>query len=84
VPSLGESAYDGGRIKDVLQMSSGVRWSENYSDPTAEIHDFGAVMAGNKSFETFLAGMKREYEPGTRCVCNSADTQALGLRYFLR
>ena len=79
VPSLDGSAYEGVRIKDVLQMSSGVRWREDYSDPSAEIHDFGAVMAGKQSFETFLAGMKREYEPGTKCVYNSADTQALGL-----
>ena len=78
-PSLGESAYNGVHIKDVLQMSSGVRWTEDYSDPTAEIHDYGAVMAGNKSFETFLAGMKREFEPGTCCVYNSVDTQGLGL-----
>lgn len=79
VASLNGSAYEGVRIKDVLQMSSGVRWREDYSDPNAEIHGFNAVMSGNQSFETFLAGMTREYEPGTRCVYNSADTQALGL-----
>jgi CubicO group peptidase (beta-lactamase class C family) len=79
VPSLRGSAYDGVRIVDVLQMSSGVRWDENYSDPDAEIHGFNEVMAGKGSFENFLAGMQREREPGTVCLYNSADTQALGL-----
>src|SRR5882757_9171071 len=30
-PELAGSAYDGVRIKDVVQMSSGARWSEDYS-----------------------------------------------------
>lgn len=38
VPTLAGSGYDGVRIEDILQMSSGVRWSEDYSDPDAEVH----------------------------------------------
>jgi CubicO group peptidase (beta-lactamase class C family) len=54
VPSLGESAYNGVRIKDVLQMSSGVRWTEDYSDPTAEIHDFGEVKVTGRSINDYM------------------------------
>jgi CubicO group peptidase (beta-lactamase class C family) len=54
VPSLGESAHNGVRIKDVLQMSSGVRWTEDYSDPTAEIHDFGEVKATGRSISDYM------------------------------
>lgn len=79
VPSFGGSAYDGVRIEDVLQMSSGARWSEDYSDPEADVHRLGAVMAGVASLETFVSGMQRETAPGTICQYNSADTQALGL-----
>jgi CubicO group peptidase (beta-lactamase class C family) len=79
VPALSGSAYDGVRIKDVLQMSSGARWNEDYSDPDAEIHRFAAVMAGEDSFEKFMASMESEREPGTVCQYNSGDTQALGM-----
>ncbi len=75
---LAGSAYGGVRIKDVLQMSSGARWIEDYSDPDSDISRFGAAIAGGESLEHFLAGMVRECQPGTRCRYNSADTQALG------
>lgn len=79
VPALVGSAYDGVRIKDVLQMSSGARWNEDYSDPNAEIHRYGAVLAGEAPFDTFMASLQSEREPGTLCLYNSGDTQALGM-----
>lgn len=77
-PSLAGSAYDNVRIKDVLQMSSGARWNEDYSDPTSDVFRLGAAVGGG-SLDEFVAAMSREFEPGTVCRYNSADTQALGL-----
>ena len=79
VPALAGSAYDGVRIKDVMQMSSGARWNEDYSDPDAEIHRYSAVMAGEEPFDEFMANTVRERESGTLCLYNSGDTQALGM-----
>jgi len=73
------SAYDGVKIIDVLEMSSGARWNEDYSDPEADIHKVSAVMAGMSTLDEFIASMVKEVEPGTRCLYNSADTQALGM-----
>ena len=36
VPTLAGSAYDGVTLRDVLMMSSGVRWTETYNDPTSD------------------------------------------------
>ncbi len=72
------SAYDGVSIKNVLQMSSGARWNENYTDPTSDVHRLGAAMTGVISHDQFVASMVRESEPGTVCRYNSGDTQALG------
>ncbi|MFN0099959.1 MAG: serine hydrolase domain-containing protein, partial [Gemmatimonadaceae bacterium] len=36
VPSLTGSAYDGVTVRQVLTMTSGVRWSERYTDPTSD------------------------------------------------
>ncbi|AWY99795.1 6-aminohexanoate-dimer hydrolase [Rhodobiaceae bacterium] len=78
-PSLVGSAYDNVRIKDVLQMSSGAAWSEDYNDPESDINRFGRIMALGGSFNEFAATLKREYEPGTHNHYNSTDTQVLGM-----
>lgn len=72
------SAYEGTRIKDILQMSSGARWNEDYSDPDSDIARLGQAMGSRGSLDSFVANMAREYPPGTLCRYNSADTQALG------
>ncbi len=77
--SLKGSAYDGVSIKNVLQMSSGARWNEDYSDPKSDVHRLGAAMAGATSLATFVASIEQETEPGSLCQYNSADTQALGM-----
>jgi CubicO group peptidase (beta-lactamase class C family) len=78
VPALSDSVYAGVSIKDVLQMSSGARWSEDYSDPDSDVNRFAVAISGGKSLEEFVAGMSRAERPGTLCQYNSADTQALG------
>ena len=72
------SAYDGVRIKDVLQMSSGARWNEDYSDPTSDVVRLGAAMAPGGSLDRFVASAPADVAPGTVCQYNSTDTQALG------
>lgn len=79
VRSLEGSAYDGVRIKDILQMSSGASWNEDYSDPNSDIGRFGRIMAIGGSMEAFAATLEREHEPGTRNHYNSTDTQVLGI-----
>lgn len=78
VPSLAGSAYDGVRIKDILQMSSGARWNEDYSDPESDINRFGRIMAIGGSLNEFAATLEREHDPGTHNHYNSTDTQVLG------
>lgn len=78
IPVSPGSAYDGVAIRQVLQMSSGARWKEDYSDPESDIIRLGSVMAGISTLEAFVADMVRENAPGTVCLYNSADTQALG------
>lgn len=72
------SAYDGVRIKDVLQMSSGARWNEDYSDPASDALRLGQAMSPTGSLDRFVATMTPDAAPGTVCQYNSGDTQALG------
>lgn len=72
------SAYDGVSIKDVLQMSSGARWNEDYNDAESDIFRLAAAMSEGGTLEEFVATMVRDNEPGNICRYNSGDTQALG------
>ncbi|MFF7945139.1 serine hydrolase domain-containing protein [Nocardia gamkensis] len=78
VPVRPGSAYDGVSIRNVLQMSSGARWDESYSDPESDSSRLAAVLAGLGTFNDFVATAARQSEPGTVCRYNSTDTQALG------
>jgi CubicO group peptidase (beta-lactamase class C family) len=67
------------RIKDILQMSSGARWNEDYSDPRSDVMQLGIIMAVGGDLKAFVATLEREREPGTYNQYNSMDTQVLGL-----
>ena len=79
VPELAGSAYDGVAIKDVLQMSSGARWTEDYSDSHSDVERFGRAVAFGRPLDAFAATLPREHEPGTYQRYNSMDTQVLGM-----
>ena len=79
LPELAGSAYDGARIKDVLQMSSGASWSEDYSDPDSDVNRFGRTFALGGSLDAFVGTLSPEFAPGTFNRYNSMDAQVLGM-----
>lgn len=79
VPALKGSGYDGVSIKNVLQMSSGVYFNEDYSDFNSDINRFGRVMALGGSFDEFAASLTTEREQGTYMHYVSIDTHVLGM-----
>ena len=78
-PELAGSAYDNVAIKDILQMSSGASWNEDYGDPESDINRFARVFALGGSMNKFAITLTREMAPGTYNRYNSTDTQALGM-----
>lgn len=79
VPELAGTAYAGVQIEDVLQMSSGAGWDEDYSNPQSDVMRLGAALNPGGSFDAFMRGMVRDTPPGEACRYNSGDTQALGM-----
>lgn len=79
LPALKGSAYDGVKLKDILQMSSGVHWDEDYANPDSDIAHLGQVMATGSSLLDFVKTLKSELKPGTFNRYCSADTLVLGL-----
>ena len=79
VPQLKNSAYDNVRIKDILQMSSGASWNEDYGDPNSDINRSARIFAIGGSLDEFTSSLEKELEPGSFNRYNSTDTQALGM-----
>ena len=79
VPMLKGSGYDGVSIKNVLQMSSGVYFNEDYGDFNSDINRFGRVMALGGSFDDFAASLVNERVQGTYMHYVSIDTHVLGM-----
>lgn len=79
VPALKGSGYDGVSIKNVLQMSSGVYFNEDYGDFHSDINRFGRVMALGGSFDEFAASLTSEREQGAYMHYVSIDTHVLGM-----
>jgi CubicO group peptidase (beta-lactamase class C family) len=80
VPRLSGSAYDGVRIRDVLQMSTGVGWVETYLDPESDRRKLMALQVQERPglVLDYLACLPRVAEPGTRFNYNTAETFLLG------
>jgi len=80
VKALAGSAYEGVTIRDVLQMASGVRWDETYTNPASDRRQLleaqiaqrpGAAMA-------LMAKLPRAAAPGTRHNYSTGETQVVG------
>jgi len=79
-PTLAGSAYDGATIRDVLTMSSGVAFDEDYMDFNSDINRMGRVLALGGSMNAFAASLQaRASAPGTHMHYVSIDTHVLGM-----
>ncbi|MBU2514276.1 beta-lactamase family protein [bacterium] len=78
-PELKGSGYDGVPLKDVLQMSSGVKFNEDYADFYSDINRMGRTTALGNSINGFAASLKSERSSGEYHHYVSMDTQVLGM-----
>ena len=79
VPMLKGSGYEGVLIKDVLQMSTGVGFNEDYGDMSSDINRWGMGFATGASQDKFATTLEREIEPGTVNHYVSINTHVLGM-----
>jgi hypothetical protein len=79
-PMLAGSAYDGVTVRQVLTMSSGVAFNEDYLDFWSDINKMGRVLALGGSMDGFAAGLTaRDAAPGERMHYVSIDTHVIGM-----
>jgi len=81
LPYLSESGYRNVTVKNLLQMSSGVNYSEDYRDPKSGAALIGAaLLTGNPTFKNYAQSIQpTATPPGTKFEYQSVNTQVLGL-----
>jgi len=80
IAALRGSAYDGVAVRHLLTMSSGVQWSEAYTDRHSDVNQYSKSL-GDKVPGGVLAIMRalpQAAPPGTQFNYNTGDTYLLG------
>lgn len=80
LPQLQGSSYDGVSVRNLLQMASGVRWNETYTDASSDRRKMLELQLQQKrgALLQFMASLPRAAEPGTRWNYNTGETYVLG------
>jgi len=81
IPELKGSGYDGVTVRQLLMMSSGVKWSENYEDPNSDVARSGGAPwePGINPIVSYMRKLPRETAPGAKFLYNTGETDLVGI-----
>ena len=76
LPQLLNSNYKDVSIKQVLQMSSGIDWNEDYEDPLSDVNIAGALNSLN--LYQYLNNLNKKSSAGNTFNYNTGETNLIG------
>jgi CubicO group peptidase (beta-lactamase class C family) len=81
IPDLKGSAYDDVTIEQLLTMSSGVAWTEDYEDPNADVAKFNSAKPdpGVDATVSYMRKLPRAHPPGEVWHYNTGETNLIGV-----
>ncbi len=81
IPGLRGSAYDDVSVRQLLTMSSGVKWNEDYEDPKADVAQFNNAVPdpGMDATVSYLRKLPRAHPPGEVWHYNTGETNLVGV-----
>lgn len=81
IPDLRGSAYDEVTIRQLLTMSSGVEWNEDYEDPNADVARFNNAKPdpGMDATVSYMRKLPRAHPPGEVWHYNTGETNLIGV-----
>ena len=81
IPELRGSAYADVTVEQLLTMTSGVRWNEDYDDAKSDVAQMylGACVDGEAHVLSYLKKLPRQWPAGTHWNYNTAETDLLGI-----
>ena len=80
VPALAGGAYDGVTIRQILTMTSGVRWNETYTDSSSDRRRLLEAQIAQQpgSALELMSSLARAAPPGSRNNYSTGETQIAG------
>ena len=81
IPDLRGSAYDDVSVRQLLMMSSGIKWNEDYEDPQADVALFNKAKPepGVDATVSYMRHLPRAHPPGTVWHYNTGETNLIGV-----
>lgn len=81
IPAMKGSAYDDVSIRQLLTMTSGVQWNEDYADPNSDVARFNNHQPeeGVDALVSYLRRLPRVAPPGTRWNYSTGETNLVGV-----
>jgi CubicO group peptidase (beta-lactamase class C family) len=81
IPHLKGSAYDDVSIKQLLTMTSGVRWNEDYEDKNSDVALFNEHKAepGVDATVSYMRTLSREAPAGDKWAYKTGETNLIGV-----
>ena len=81
IPDLKGSAYDDVSVRQLLTMTSGVAWNEDYTDPKSDVALFNTHKAepGVDVTVSYMRKLKREAPAGSKWVYKTGETNLIGV-----
>ena len=81
IPNLKGSAYDDVSIKQLLTMTSGVRWNEDYEDKNSDVALFNDHKAepGVDATVSYMRTLSREAPAGDKWAYKTGETNLIGV-----
>jgi CubicO group peptidase (beta-lactamase class C family) len=81
IPELAGSGYDGVTVQQLLTMTSGVKWNEDYTDPNSDVARMLSVQVkpGEDPTVAYMRTLPRDTAPGTKWVYKTGETNLIGV-----
>ena len=81
IPEMKGSAYDDVSLRQLLTMTSGVKWNEDYADPNSDVNRFNnhQPAPGVDALVSYMRKLPREVPPGTRWLYSTGETNLVGI-----
>ncbi len=81
IGGLKGSAYDDVTVRQLLTMTSGVKWNEDYTDPNSDVARFNEHQAaeGEDVTVSYMKTLPREAPAGTKWVYKTGETNLIGV-----
>lgn len=81
LPELKGSAYDGVTVAQLLTMTSGVRWNEDYTDPRSDVIRLytSPVAKGVNPTIAYMRQLPRATPPGNAWAYKTGETDLVGV-----